>query len=36
MRTFIRWSSIVLLLGLGLSFGWLTHPEAVRGRPQLG
>ncbi len=34
MRSLIRWSSIVFLLGLGLSLGWLINPVAVHSRPQ--
>jgi len=34
MRSLIRWSSIVFLLGLGLSLGWLINPGAVQSRPQ--
>lgn len=34
MRSLLRWSSIVFLLGLGLSLGWLIDPVAVHSRPQ--
>ncbi len=34
MRTLIRWSLIVVVIGLGLSVGWLLSATTVQSRPQ--
>jgi hypothetical protein len=34
MRSFVRGLLSVVLIGLGLSFGWLLSPSAVQSRPQ--
>jgi hypothetical protein len=34
MRSLMRWSLIVALLGFGLSLSWLINPGIVRSRPQ--